>query len=106
VDVPAAVTRMIEATNAGDNEAFVAAFTDDAHLEDWGHAFDGGGGVASWNDSDNIGRQAHFEIRSSRAEGSGFVVTLAVTGGGFNGVSDFYFEVEGDRVPQMIIRAS
>ncbi len=33
------------------------------------------------------------------------MVTLQVTGGGFNGTSDFYFEVDGDRVQRMIIRA-
>jgi hypothetical protein len=96
---------MVEATNTADSEAFLDAFTDDAHLEDWGREFAGRDGVAAWNDSDNIGRQAHFEIQNVRSEGSGFVVTLDVTGGGFNGVSDFYFEVDGDRVRTMIIRA-
>jgi hypothetical protein len=105
VDVPAAVTRMVEATNAGDNETFVDAFTDDAYLDDWGREFAGADGVAAWNASDNIGRQAHFEIQAARNEGSGYVVTLRVTGGGFNGTSDFYFETEGDRVQTMIIRA-
>ncbi|WP_027861021.1 nuclear transport factor 2 family protein [Marmoricola sp. URHB0036] len=105
VDVPAAVTRVIEATNAGDGQAFVDAFTDDAYLEDWGRGFTGHEGVGSWNESDNIGRQAHFEVMRVRTEGSGLVVTLQVSGGGFNGVSDFYFEVAGDRVKRMIIRA-
>jgi hypothetical protein len=97
---------MVEATNTADSKAFVDAFTDDAYLEDWGREFAGRDGVAAWNDSDNIGRQAHFEIHGLRSEGSGFVVTLEVTGGGFNGVSDFYFEVDGDLVQRMIIRAS
>ena len=105
MDVPAAVTRMVEATNAGDSAAFVDAFADDAYLSDWGREFAGTDGVAAWNDSDNIGRQAHFEIAAVRNEGSGYVVTLQVTGGGFNGTSDFYFEVDGDRVRRMVIRA-
>jgi len=105
VDVPSAVTRIVEATNAGDSQAFVAAFVDDAYLEDWGRGFEGHGGVAAWNHSDNIGRKAHFEVLAVRGEGSGFVVTLQVSGGGFNGISDFYFEVEEDLVQKMIIRA-
>jgi len=40
-----------------------------------------------------------------RTEGDGYVVTLEVTGGGFNGTSDFYFEVEDDLIRSMIIRA-
>jgi ketosteroid isomerase-like protein len=104
-DVPPAVTRMVEATNAADSAAFVDAFADDAYLEDWGRGFRGRDGIAQWNQSDNIGRQSHFEVRSVRAEGDGVVVTLEVTGGGFNGTSDFYFEVDGDAIRTMIIRA-
>lgn len=105
LDVPTAVLRMVEATNAGDSTAFVDAFAEDAYLEDWGRAFHGRDGIARWNESDNIGRQSHFEVRSARRAGDGQVVTLAVTGGGFNGVSDFYFEVEGDAIRSMVIRA-
>jgi hypothetical protein len=105
IDVPPAVTRMVEATNAGDSRAFVDAFGEDAYLEDWGRGFHGRDGVARWNESDNIGRQSHFEVRSVRAEGNGHVVTLEVTGGGFNGVSDFYFEVADDAIRTMVIRA-
>ena len=106
METPAAVRRMIDATNAGDSEAFVDAFTDDAYLEDWGRSFHGREGVASWNQSDNIGRDAHFEATSTvqRPDGS-YIVTLVVTGGGFNGTSDIAFEVEGDRIRSMVISA-
>jgi hypothetical protein len=64
MDIPPAVTRMVEATNAADSAAFVAAFADDAYLEDWGRGFHGHEGIAGWDQSDNIGRQSHFEVRS------------------------------------------
>lgn len=38
---PAAMQRMIEATNAADSDAFVPSFTDDTYLEDWGRGFHG-----------------------------------------------------------------
>jgi hypothetical protein len=41
VDVPAAISTSIEATNRGDTEAFAAAFTEDAHLYDYGREFHG-----------------------------------------------------------------
>ncbi len=104
-DVPPAVTRMVEATNAANNAAFVDSFAEDAYLEDWGRGFTGRDEIAQWNQSDNVGRQSHFEVRSVRVEGDGYVVTLEVSGGGFNGVSDFYFEVDGDAIRTMIIRA-
>ena len=105
MQTPAAVRRMIEATNAGDSVAFVAAFTDDAYLEDWGRSFHGREGVASWNQSDNIGREAHFEATGTVERDGRYVVTLVVTGGGFNGTSDIVFEVDGDRIRSMVISA-
>jgi hypothetical protein len=100
-----AVRRMVEATNAGDRDAFVDAFTDDAYLEDWGREFHGREGVASWNETDNIGRNAHFEATGTVERNGRYIVTLVVTGGGFNGTSDIAFEVEGDRIRSMVISA-
>jgi hypothetical protein len=95
-EVPAAVSRMIDATNAGDSDAFVDSFTDDAYLEDWGRGFHGHEGVRSWDGSDNIGRRAHFEAVGSRRDQEDWIVTLRVTGGGFNGTSDIRFSLNGD----------
>ena len=67
--VPAAVQDFIEATNRGDSAAFVAAFTEDAYLNDWGREFHGHDGVRSWNRTDNIGVRSHFEF--VRAEPAG-----------------------------------
>jgi hypothetical protein len=95
---------MIEATNTGDHNAFVAAFSDDAYVEDWGRQFRGREGVASWDRTDNIGRNAHFEPRDTRQVGTSYVVTLDVTGDGFNGTSDFVFEIDGDLIRSMVIK--
>ena len=102
-DVPSAVQRMIDATNAGDHDAFVAAFAPDAVLVDWGTVFEGTEGIAAWDDSDNIGRKAHFEVAGSEQEGDVWIVTLDVTGGGFNGTSGFRFEFAGDLISRMEI---
>ena len=102
-EIPTAVQRVIDATNAGDSDAFVAAFTDDAYLEDWGRAFHGHDGVRSWDGTDNIGRHAHFDVEGSRRDGADWIVTLRVSGGGFNGTSDIRFTVDGDRVSRMVI---
>jgi ketosteroid isomerase-like protein len=104
VETPAAVQRMIDATNAGDHAAFVDAFTDDCYLEDWGRQFHGHDGVASWDETDNIGKKTRFEARGTRQDGDTYVVTLKVTGDGFNGISDIAFQVEGDRIRSMVIK--
>jgi SnoaL-like domain len=94
---------MIEATNAGDHTAFVAAFSDDAYIEDWGRGFHGHEGVSSWDETDNIGKKSHFEVRDTRQDGSSYVVTLEVSGDGFNGTSDVVFRIDGDRIRSMVI---
>jgi hypothetical protein len=101
--IPAPVQRMIDATNAGDSDAFVATFTDDAYLEDWGRKFHGHAGVRSWDSTDNIGKHAHFEAAGARPDGEDWIVTLHVSGGGFNGTSDFRFRLVDDRIARMVI---
>lgn len=103
-EVPSAVQRMIDATNAGDHDAFVAAFAPDAVLVDWGTVFEGADGVASWDDSDNIGRKSHFEVADVDQEGDVWIVNLDVTGGGFNGTSGFRFELADDLITRMEIQ--
>ena len=67
---------MIDSTYRGDTEAFIASFTDDAYLVDWGREFHGHDGVARWNETDNIGKQSQFEVRGARRNGDEHVVTL------------------------------
>ena len=103
---PEAVQRMIDATNREDSDAFVAAFTHDAFISDWGREFRGHEGAASWNRTDNIGVHARFVVENSRREGNEDVVTLTVTGDGYNGESDFRFTIEGNLISRMIIASS
>lgn len=102
-EVPPPVQRMIDATNAGDHDAFVAAFADDAVLVDWGKAFEGREGVAAWDVSDNIGRGSRFRAVGTAQDGDAWVVSLEVTGGGFNGTSDFRFDLADDLIARMEI---
>jgi hypothetical protein len=103
--VPDAVQRMIDATNREDTDAFVASFTENAFLSDWGREFHGHAGVARWNQTDNIGVHARFTPTAARDDGSEHVITLTVGGGGYNGTGDIRFTTEGDRISRMIIAA-
>lgn len=101
--VPAPIQRMIDATNSGDTPAFIASFTADAYLVDWGREFHGRSEVASWNETDNIGKRSHFEATATRTEGAEEIVTLVVSGGGYNGTGDIRFTLDGDLISRMII---
>ena len=104
-DVPAAITAFIDATNAGDSAAFVAAFTEDAFLSDWGREFVGHEGIAAWDATDNIGKRSHFDLLAVKP-GVGdqqLIATVVVSGDGFTGTSDLEFTVRGDRVARLVI---
>ena len=102
-ELAAPIQRFIDSTNDADSDAFVSAFTPDAHLEDWGRVFHGHDGARSWDASDNIGKQSHFDLVAARRDGDDWVVTLDVSGNGYNGRADIRFRVEGDLISRMVI---
>ena len=82
--MPPAIRAFVDATNRGDSDAFVAAFADDAYLNDWGREFRGREGVASWNETDNIGKQSQFDVHGI-VEGrkpDQYLLTVTVSGNG------------------------
>jgi SnoaL-like domain len=103
--IPAAIQVFVDTTNAADTEGFVAAFTTDAYLNDWGREFHGRDGVAAWNQSDNIGVQAHFELLSVTpgAGADSYTAVLTVTGNGYNGTGPMAFELHDGRIAALRI---
>jgi ketosteroid isomerase-like protein len=85
--LPPAVQQMFDATNRGDDAAFLDAFADDAVLVDWSRTFTGRDEIAGWNAHENIGANSHIEV----------------TGDGYNGGGAMTFELSGDRIGRMVI---
>ncbi|WP_127794477.1 nuclear transport factor 2 family protein [Agromyces sp. LHK192] len=104
-DVPAALRAFIDTTNRGDTDAFLAVFTDDASLDDWGRVFHGRDGIASWNETDNIGKQSHFELVGVEPtdDPDTVIATLEVSGNGYNGTGPITFTSVGDRLSRVVI---
>jgi len=105
VNTPAAIKAFVDTTNQADDEAFVDVFTEDAFLDDWGRQFHGHRGVASWNKTDNIGVQAHFELEKVEPAGEpdAYNVTIKVRSQRFNGTGAMAFVVRGDKVASLVI---
>lgn len=103
--LPAAIQAFVDATNRGDSEGFVAAFAPDAYLKDMSREFHGRDGVASWNETDNIGRQEHFEVQSVRAGDAPdeYLVAVTVSGNAYNGPADFAFQLSGNLISRFVI---
>ena len=105
VSLPAPVRAVFDATNAGDTAAFLAAFALDGVVDDWGREFHGREAIRRWSDGENIGVRATFEVTEVVVTDGAYVVTATVGGGGFNGPSHFTFQVAGEHVTRMTIRA-
>lgn len=104
-DIPAPIAAFIDATNAGDSEAFVAAFADDGSLDDWGRVARGHDGIRAWDRTDNIGKQSHFDLVDIAPEAAAdtYLVHLRVSGNGFNGTSPFRFALRGELIESVVI---
>jgi ketosteroid isomerase-like protein len=104
-EIPAAIRAFVEATNKGDSEAFAADFTEDAYLNDWGREYRGRDGVRDWDRTDNIGVHAHFDLLdiAPGPDPDRYVVTLKVTGGGFNGTGPMTFELRDGLIASLRI---
>jgi ketosteroid isomerase-like protein len=105
IELPAAIRAFVDATNRGDSDAFVAAFTPDAHLNDWGRGFDGHDGIRSWDRTDNIGKRTHFELVDATPgeKPDSYLVTLTVTGDGYNGTGPMRFEMRDGLIARLLI---
>ena len=104
VPTPPPLLRLVEATNAGDSESFLNAFTENGVVDDWGREFRGREAIAGWNDNENIGVQSHFTIHRVTQDGSAYAATVTVKGNGYNGGGTFTFELDGDRIKRFTIR--
>ncbi|CAD5138847.1 conserved protein of unknown function [Microbacterium sp. Nx66] len=104
--LPAPVQTMIDAINAGDTEAFVAAFTADGFVSDWGTVKAGADGVRGWADSDAIGAAARMTVLSATTDGDMTRIRFGWSSRVFNGESDGIFVVDGDRLASFTIPPS
>jgi hypothetical protein len=103
--LPPAVAAAIDAANRGDADGFLACFTPDGVVDDWGREFRGPAEIAGWSEKEFIGVQVSLTIEDVTSGDDGTTVAAQVGGNGFNGPSHFTFRVEGDRMARMTIRA-
>jgi hypothetical protein len=104
-ELPRPVAAAVDAANANDTAAFLACFTPNGVVDDWGREFRGPDEIRDWSDREFIGVRVSLEVTDVEQEDGATIVTAAVGGDGFNGPSHFTFDVEGDRVTRMTIRA-
>lgn len=96
-ELPEPVREAFAATNAGDLDRFIAVFSDDGVIDDWGREFRGHEAIGDWSRGESIGVQQTFDVTEVRDQGDEVVVIADVGGGGFNGPSTFTFRLTPDR---------
>jgi hypothetical protein len=104
-DLPSPVAAAIDAANRGDTAGFLACFTADGVVDDWGREFRGPNAITGWSDKEFIGVDVSLAVEGVDTAGDDTTVTAQVGGRGFNGPSHFTFRVDGDQVSRMTIRA-
>jgi hypothetical protein len=101
---PEPVARLLEAANDHDTDAFLASFTDDGMVDDWGREFTGADSIRHWSDREFIGVDVALTVTEVTTDGDVTTVTADVGGQGYNGPSHFTFTVRDGLVSRMTIR--
>jgi hypothetical protein len=97
------IQAMLDATNRGDSEAFLAVFEHDAVLVDWGRTFTGKKAIARWNDDENMGTQNKIDVTGVERSADGVAVKVSVTGTGYNGEGTLTFQLGPRGIRRLVI---
>jgi hypothetical protein len=103
IALPDVVSSALVAANNGDSDGFLAAFTADGVVDDWGREFQGLAAIRRWSDKEFIGVQVSLAVTGVTRDANTVTVAAEVGGNGFNGPSHFAFQLSGDRVARMTI---
>ncbi len=104
-EIPEPAASVIAAINDHDEDGFLAAFTDDGYVDDWGRTFRGRDAIHGWSSRELIGAEGTLTVESVSTTPSGSVVVVGDWRSRHaNGPSRFEFETVGQQVASMTIR--
>jgi hypothetical protein len=103
--IPTPIAAALDAANAHDLDRFLSCFTSDGVVDDWGRTFRGAEAIAGWSDAEFIGVGVTLRVVGVTGSDDRTTVEVEVGGDGYNGPGHFTFELDGQRVRRMEIRA-
>jgi SnoaL-like domain len=103
-ELPEPVARLLDAASGHDTDAFLAGFTEDGVVDDWGREFAGPDAIREWSDREFIGVDVTLTVTGTAGAEDETTVSAEVGGRGFNGPSHFTFAVLDGLVSRMTIR--
>jgi len=105
ISLPPVLRAAVNAINAGDEEAFVAAFSPTGHIDDWGRVLKGHDGVRSWARSDAIGANARMTVLEATTAGQTTHIVFDWQSRVFNGRSEAYVTISDALIAEFRIPA-
>ena len=109
VQLPAVLASFIKATNEHDGQAFIAAFADDALVNDFARNFWGKAQIKNWSDKEMIEPKVTFEADEIIEHYGDFFITSLTDGNYDKSKSpdptylDYFFTVKDDKIVKMIV---
>ena len=104
--LPSALQAAIDAINAADTDAFVAAFAANGLINDWGRVLRGHEGVRSWARSDAIGAGAKMTVVEATTTGNTTHIVFDWKSRVFNGRSQAYVTIVDGLITEFRIPAN
>ncbi|HAN24161.1 MAG TPA: hypothetical protein DCP95_06250, partial [Microbacterium ginsengisoli] len=101
--LPTPVAAFVDAINNADTDAFVAVFTEDGLVNDWGTEYRGPDRVRRWAGSDAIGAGARMKVLSATTEGATTTIRFDWRSRVFNGESTGIFVINGELIRSFTI---
>ncbi len=103
--LPPALQAAVDAINTGDTKGFVAAFSPNGLVDDWGRILKGRDGVRSWAHSDAIGAQAKMSVLDATTTGDTTHIVFDWQSRVFNGRSQAYVTLSDGLIAEFRIPA-
>lgn len=103
--LPPALQSAVDAINAEDTDAFVAAFSASGVINDWGRVLKGAEGVRSWARTDAIGAHAKMTVVEAATTGDTTHIVFDWQSRVFNGRSEAYVTLADGLIAEFRIPA-
>ncbi|MGO3884805.1 MAG: nuclear transport factor 2 family protein, partial [Mycetocola sp.] len=103
VSLPDTIERFIHTVNAHDADGFIASFTPDGVVDDWGRLFSSPEQISAWSDREFIGAVGTLAVTDVSHDGDDVVVIGDWRSQHANGLSSFRFTTVGNKISRMVI---
>jgi len=103
--LPAPIDRFVDAVQRSDTDAFVALFTVDGVVDDWGRRFSGTTAIRAWSDKEFIGARGHLAVIGVTHKLGRVTLDVDWRSDFYSGASRFVFELAGEWIREMTIPA-